>query len=55
MSAATTLPAPLLDAYVTHDQVEAKTMADRIVVIRDGSIEQIGTVLELFERRNNLQ
>lgn len=34
--------------YVTHDQVEAMTLADRIVVLRDGSIEQVGTPLELF-------
>src|SRR5678816_4571541 len=33
--------------YVTHDQVEAMTMADRIVVMQDGRIEQIGTPLEL--------
>ena len=35
--------------YVTHDQIEAMTMADRIVVMRDGIIEQIGTPLELFD------
>ena len=34
--------------YVTHDQVEAMTMADRIVVLRDGRIEQIGTPHELY-------
>jgi multiple sugar transport system ATP-binding protein len=34
--------------YVTHDQVEAMTLADRIVVLRDGYIEQVGTPLELF-------
>ncbi|MGJ8534151.1 MAG: ABC transporter ATP-binding protein [Alphaproteobacteria bacterium] len=34
--------------YVTHDQVEAMTMADRIVVFRDGKIEQVGTPLELY-------
>lgn len=34
--------------YVTHDQVEAMTLADRIVVLRDGNIEQVGTPLELF-------
>ncbi len=39
--------------YVTHDQVEAMTMADRIVVMRDGVIEQIGTPLELFDRPAN--
>ena len=34
--------------YVTHDQIEAMTLADRIVVMNDGSIEQIGTPMELF-------
>ena len=36
--------------YVTHDQVEAMTLADRIVIMKDGIIEQIGTPLELFEK-----
>jgi multiple sugar transport system ATP-binding protein len=36
--------------YVTHDQIEAMTMADRIVLLRDGAIEQAGAPLELFER-----
>jgi multiple sugar transport system ATP-binding protein len=36
--------------YVTHDQVEAMTLADRIVLLRDGRIEQQGAPLELFER-----
>jgi multiple sugar transport system ATP-binding protein len=40
--------------YVTHDQIEAMTMADRIVVMHDGVIEQIGTPLELFDRPGNL-
>ena len=40
--------------YVTHDQIEAMTMADRIVVMRDGLIEQIGTPLDLYDRPNNL-
>ncbi len=35
--------------YVTHDQVEAMTLADRIVIMRDGHIEQQGTPLEVFE------
>jgi multiple sugar transport system ATP-binding protein len=35
--------------YVTHDQVEAMTLADRICVLRDGVIEQVGTPLELYE------
>lgn len=39
--------------YVTHDQVEAMTMADRIVVLRDGAIEQVGTPLELYRRPCN--
>lgn len=39
--------------YVTHDQVEAMTMADRIVVLKDGHIEQVGTPLELYDRPNN--
>jgi multiple sugar transport system ATP-binding protein len=36
--------------YVTHDQVEAMTMADRIVVMRDGLIEQMGEPLNLYDR-----
>ena len=36
--------------YVTHDQVEAMTLADRIVVLRAGRIEQVGTPLELYNR-----
>jgi multiple sugar transport system ATP-binding protein len=36
--------------YVTHDQIEAMTMADRIVLLRDGIIEQAGAPLDLFER-----
>jgi multiple sugar transport system ATP-binding protein len=36
--------------YVTHDQIEAMTLADRIVIMRDGHIVQIGTPLEVFER-----
>ena len=39
--------------YVTHDQVEAMTMADRIVVLKDGVIEQIGTPLELYDHPRN--
>ena len=35
--------------YVTHDQVEAMTMADQIVVLRDGSIEQVGAPIELYD------
>ncbi|KKB12561.1 sugar ABC transporter ATP-binding protein [Devosia geojensis] len=40
--------------YVTHDQVEAMTMADTIVVMRDGVIEQSGSPLELYDRPRNL-
>ncbi|MCR4268500.1 ABC transporter ATP-binding protein [Nitratireductor sp. ZSWI3] len=36
--------------YVTHDQIEAMTLADRIVVLRDGVIEQVGTPRELYTR-----
>jgi multiple sugar transport system ATP-binding protein len=36
--------------YVTHDQIEAMTMADRIVVLNAGRIEQVGTPLELYDR-----
>jgi len=39
--------------YVTHDQVEAMTLADRIVVMKDGYIEQIGRPIELFEKPSN--
>ncbi|WP_404402116.1 ABC transporter ATP-binding protein [Pelagibacterium halotolerans] len=39
--------------YVTHDQMEAMTMADRIVVMRDGRIEQAGTPLELYDNPAN--
>ncbi|MER9656572.1 sn-glycerol-3-phosphate ABC transporter ATP-binding protein UgpC [Mesorhizobium sp. M0152] len=40
--------------YVTHDQIEAMTMADKIVVMHDGIVEQIGPPLELYDRPNNL-
>ena len=39
--------------YVTHDQVEAMTMADRIVVLHDGIVQQIGTPLELYDTPAN--
>ena len=39
--------------YVTHDQVEAMTLADRVVVLRDGLVEQVGTPLELYDRPAN--
>jgi multiple sugar transport system ATP-binding protein len=40
--------------YVTHDQIEAMTMADKIVVLNAGSVEQVGSPLELYERPANL-
>ena len=40
--------------YVTHDQVEAMTMADRIVVLNLGNIEQVGSPLELYNKPNSL-
>lgn len=40
--------------YVTHDQIEAMTMADRIVVMNAGLVEQVGTPLELYDRPANL-
>jgi ABC-type sugar transport system ATPase subunit len=39
--------------YVTHDQVEAMTLADRIVVLRDGRVEQVGAPLDLYHRPGN--
>ncbi|KQW64063.1 ABC transporter ATP-binding protein [Variovorax sp. Root411] len=39
--------------YVTHDQVEAMTLADRVVVLKDGLIEQVGTPLELYDHPAN--
>ncbi len=40
--------------YVTHDQVEAMTLADKIVVLQAGRIEQVGSPRELYERPDNL-
>ena len=40
--------------YVTHDQVEAMTLADKIVVLRDGRIEQIGTPMDLYQDPGNI-
>ncbi|HKE14549.1 MAG TPA: ABC transporter ATP-binding protein [Kofleriaceae bacterium] len=40
--------------YVTHDQVEAMTMADKIVLLNAGRVEQIGSPLELYDRPDNL-
>ena len=40
--------------YVTHDQIEAMTMADEVVIMRDGYIEQSGTPMEVYDKPNNL-
>ena len=40
--------------YVTHDQIEAMTMADRIVVMNDGVVQQVGAPLELYDRPVNI-
>src|SRR5205807_8356371 len=40
--------------YVTHDQVEAMTLADRIVVLNQGRVEQVGSPLELYTRPRNV-
>lgn len=40
--------------YVTHDQVEAMTLADRICVLRDGAVEQVGTPTDLYENPNSV-
>ena len=40
--------------YVTHDQVEAMTLANKIVVLRDGVIEQVGSPMELYETQRNM-
>jgi multiple sugar transport system ATP-binding protein len=40
--------------YVTHDQIEAMTMADKIVVMHDGRVEQVGAPLDLYDRPGNL-
>ena len=40
--------------YVTHDQVEAMTLADRIIIMKDGYIEQIGSPIEVFNEPNNV-
>ncbi|WP_417804426.1 ABC transporter ATP-binding protein [Thalassospira lucentensis] len=40
--------------YVTHDQIEAMTMADKIVVMRDGRVEQIGSPLDLYDHPKNV-
>jgi multiple sugar transport system ATP-binding protein len=40
--------------YVTHDQAEAMTLSDRLVVMRDGIVQQVGTPLEVYNRPNNM-
>lgn len=40
--------------YVTHDQIEALTLADRMVVMKDGYVQQIGTPVEVYQKPNNL-
>ena len=40
--------------YVTHDQIEAMTMADEIVVMNNGVIEQIGSPFEIYTKPNNI-
>jgi multiple sugar transport system ATP-binding protein len=40
--------------YVTHDQIEAMTLADRIVILKDGYIQQVGTPIDVFERPENV-
>jgi multiple sugar transport system ATP-binding protein len=40
--------------YVTHDQVEAMTMGDRVAVLRDGALQQVGTPFQIYERPANL-
>ncbi len=40
--------------YVTHDQIEAMTLADRIVILKDGAIQQVGTPIEIFEKPVNV-
>ena len=40
--------------YVTHDQTEAMTMGDRIVVMKDGFIKQVGAPLEIYQRPDNM-
>jgi multiple sugar transport system ATP-binding protein len=40
--------------YVTHDQIEAMTLADRIVILKDGHIQQVGSPIDIFERPKNV-
>jgi multiple sugar transport system ATP-binding protein len=45
---------PTTSIYVTHDQVEAMTLGDRVVVMRDGWVQQVGTPLEIYNQPRNL-
>ena len=47
------LRVPTTSIFVTHDQVEAMTLGDRIVVMKDGVVQQVGTPLELYRRPRN--
>src|SRR5207253_9397251 len=44
---------PTTSVFVTHDQVEAMTLGDRVVVMRDGSVQQVGTPLAVYARPVN--
>ena len=44
---------PTTSVFVTHDQVEAMTLGDRVVVMRDGRVQQIGTPLVVYEKPAN--
>ncbi len=44
---------PVTSIFVTHDQVEAMTLGDRVVVMKDGLVQQVGSPLELYERPKN--
>jgi multiple sugar transport system ATP-binding protein len=44
---------PTTSVFVTHDQVEAMTLGDRIVVMKEGAVQQVGTPLELYRRPSN--
>src|SRR5256885_17009353 len=44
---------PVTSIYVTHDQVEAMTLGDRVAVMRDGRLQQLGTPLEIYNRPKN--
>jgi multiple sugar transport system ATP-binding protein len=44
---------PTTSVFVTHDQIEAMTLGDRVVIMRDGRVQQVGTPLEVYERPAN--